>query len=357
MARIAGNLACWGLLACACFCTWGCHAGRARSEPVLVFDQVPLPGPSGAGATGVLRGHVRGARAGQHVVLYALSGTTWWIQPLTIRPLTEIAADGSWSNATHLGTRYAALLVNPGFVPAHQMETLPAENQEYAAVATVAPSGGPAPVQHLRFSNYDWDIREIGSDRNGSPHNYDLANASVDARGALHLHITRTPSGWACAEVALGRSLGYGTYVFSVGDVARMDPAAVLSFFTWDAMGTDQDRREMAAVVSQWGSPRGSNAQYIVQPFYRPANTYRYVAPAGALTFMLRWDPSKTTFTTVRGSGPAGRRTTIAEHAFTSDVPTPRTESVHINLCTFDYTPAPQQQATEVVVQRFQFLP
>jgi hypothetical protein len=127
--------------------------------------------------------------------------------------------------------------------------------------------------------------------------------------------------------------------------------------FTWDALGTDQDRREVDFVVSQWGNPKGSNAQYIVQPFFRPANTFRYVAPAGLLTYSFRWDPGKITFTTSQGAGNRSTNDPIAEHTFTADVPAPRSESVHINLCTYDYTPVPQQQPAEIVVQRFQFLP
>ena len=344
-------------IASLCALVSGCHVRHSAQQPVIFFDQVPSVGPSGAGATDLLRGHVIGAHGGQRIVLYALSGGTWWVQPLTIHPFTSIASDGSWRSSTHLGKQYAALLVGPSFSPPNQMAALPAQQGDVAALATVAPNIGAASAKHLRFSNYDWDVRQVGSDRNGSPHDYDPANASVDSLGFLHLHISRTSSGWACSEIALPRSLGYGTYAFSLADVSQLDPAAVVSLFTWDSLGTDQERREMDVVISRWGNPKGSNAQYIVQPFYRPANTYRYVAPAGLLTFLFRWDPSKITFTTLRGAGTRSGAASVAGHTFTADVPMPETESVHINLCTFDYTPVPQQQPAEVVVERFQFLP
>ncbi len=357
MAGLFKNMSVTCTIACCCAFLWGCRTRQPIAHAQIIFDQVPPVGPGGADATGVLRGHVIGPHPGQRIVLYALGAGTWWIQPVTLHPYTEIAPDGSWRSSTHLGTRYAALLVNPGFVPSNQLEGLPSESPQISALAAVAPGKLVARVKRLRFSNYDWDVRQIGSDRNGSPHSYSPDNASVDAQGSLHLLISRGPDGWNCSEIALSRSLGYGTYAFSVADVSRLDPAAVLRIFTWDAGSSDQDRREVDFVISQWGNPRVSNAQYIVQPFFRPANTFRYVAPAGLLTYSFRWDPARITFTTVQGAGSASRTAPIAEHTFTADVPAPKSESVHINLCTFDYTPVPQQQPAELVIQRFQFLP
>ena len=357
MAGLLKNISMLCVIACCCAFFSGCRKDKPVEEPAIIFDQVPPVGPGGADATGNLRGHVVGSHAGQRIVLYALGAGTWWIQPVTIHPYVNIAPDGTWRSSTHLGSRYAALLVNPGFVPPNRLQELPSESHEIAALAAVAPSKATAPAKRLRFSNYDWDVRQIGSDRNGSPHNYEPANASVDAQGFLHLLISRGADGWNCSEVALPRSLGYGTYAFSVADVSRLDPAAVLSMFTWDAVGTDQDRREIDFVVSQWGNPKGSNAQYIVQPFYRPANTFRYVVPAGLFSYSFHWTPGRITFTTIQGAGSHLETRPTAEHTFTADVPTPKTESVHINLCTFDYTPVQQQQPAEIVVQRFQFLP
>ena len=346
-----------GVVAGCCALLGGCRTRRPSAEPTIGFDQVPPVGPGGADATGILRGHVVGAHAGQRIVLYALGAGTWWIQPVTVHPFTEIAPDGRWRSSTHMGARYAALLVNPGFVPPNQLNELPTERDGIAALATAAPSKEVIPSKHIRFSNYDWEVRQIGSDRNGSPHTYEPANASVDAHGFLHLLISRGPDGWNCSEVALPRSLGYGTYAFSIADVSRLDPAAVLTLFTWDELGTDQDRREVDSVVSQWGNPKGSNAQYIVQPFFRPANTFRYVVPPGLFTYSFLWTPGRITFRTVPGADSHSRRGPVIEHTFTTDVPTPKTESVHMNLCTFDYTPVQQQQPAEIVVQRFQFLP
>ncbi len=335
----------------------GCRTRPLVQGPSISFDQVPPFGSGGKGGTGVLRGRVTGAHAGQHIVLYALGAGTWWVQPISLHPYTDIAPDGTWISSTHLGTSYAAVLVNPGFVPSNQLDVLPPEGGQVAALKTVAPSTGTMPAKGLHFSNYDWDVRQIGSDRNGFPHSYTPDNASVDSRGFLHLAISRGPDGWDCSEVALSRSLGYGSYSFTVADVSKLDPAAVLSMFTWDESATDQDRHEVDFVVSRWGNAKGTNAEYIVQPFFRPSNTYHYVVPAGPSTYVFRWEPTKITFSTFRGAGTGVKSMPVATHTFTADVPAPGAESVHINLCTFDYTPTPQQQPADLVVQRFLFLP
>ena len=306
----------------------------------------------------VLRGRVMGTSVGQRIVVYALGNNTWWVQPLTIRPFVQIAPDGSWSTVTHLGTKYAALLVNPGFVPASQLPKLPVEGGPIAALATATPSSVRPSERHLQFSNYEWSVRQIGSDRNGSPHAYSVANASVDARGFLHLAMSKGTNGLECSEVALSRSLGYGTYAFAVEDVSQLDPAAVFSIFTWDEAGTDQDRREVDSVVSHWGGDaKQTNAQYIVQPFFRPANTYRYSVPQGLATFIFRWEPERIDFRTQRGDNLQPSNNPLAEHTFTADVPSPRTETVHFNLCTFDYARVPQRGPAEVILRRFQFQP
>ena len=47
----------------------------------------------------------------------------------------------------------------------------------------------------------------------------------------------------------------------------------------------------------------------------------------------------------------------VAQHEFTSGVPSPGTERVRMNLYYFRYAPRPPQKDVEVVVERFQYLP
>ena len=172
-------------------CKW--HAGN---KPVIEFTRVPPAGEGGPDKLDAIEGKVKGALPGQHIVLYAKAGSIWWIQPLAIHPLTAIESDSTWKNSTHLGTEYAAILVDPGYDPALTVKALPSLGHGVLAVA-LATVGVAPPInnQTLKFSGYEWSIRHITSDRNGSISYYDPANAWTDSAGHLHLRITREKVG------------------------------------------------------------------------------------------------------------------------------------------------------------------
>lgn len=85
----------------------------------------------------VIEGRVNGARAGQQIILFARSGA-WYVQPFTDQPFTKIQPDSTWSNSTHLGTEYAALLIEPGYRAPPTTHVLPNKGGGVIAVA-VAP--------------------------------------------------------------------------------------------------------------------------------------------------------------------------------------------------------------------------
>src|SRR5688572_32279754 len=55
---------------------------------------------------------------------------SWYIQPFSDRPFTTIQADSTWTNQTHLGTEYAALLVEPGYAPPALTTTIPGAGED-----------------------------------------------------------------------------------------------------------------------------------------------------------------------------------------------------------------------------------
>src|SRR6185295_19966902 len=86
-----------------------------RAGPSIEVTTIPPADKGGEDAIlDTISGRVNGGTGTQQVVLYARSGA-WYVQPYADNPFTKIAADGTWTNATHLGTEYAALLVEPGF--------------------------------------------------------------------------------------------------------------------------------------------------------------------------------------------------------------------------------------------------
>src|SRR5262245_42999273 len=171
----------------------------------------------------------------------------------------------------------------------------------------------------------------------------------------LHLRLSKRETGWTSAEVILTRSLGYGTYAFTVRDTSPLDPSATFGMLTWDEQA-GQSHRELDIEISQWGDPSIPNAQYVVQPYYVPANVVRFSAPRGPLTHSFRWEPGRAAFRTTRGRNAIGTDI-VSEHEFTSGVPSPGSERVRMNLYYFRYSPHPPQKDVEVVVERFQYLP
>jgi hypothetical protein len=292
--------------------------------------------------------------------LYAKSEEIWWIQPFTEKPFTKLESDSKWKNQTHLGTEYAALLVDASYRPPQTTETLPAVGAGVSAEAVVKGTGPPPdvpPVKTLHFSGYDWTVRTAGSYRGGSHNSFDAANAWTDEKGALHLRVTKRGVDWICSEVKLARSLGYGTYRFTVRDVSRLEPSTVLTLFTWDGVGTEENRRELDIEIGRWGTPGNDNAQYVVQPYYIPVNIVRFRVPGGVLTQSIHWEPGRATFSTAMGGSDRGSARAVNEHVFTSGVPTAGGDAVRMNLYIFGKGQAPQKQDAEVVIDKFEYLP
>jgi len=328
-----------------------CHPSRQAGDPSIQFTRIPQADPAGREKHDIIEGIVKGVRAGQQLVLYARSGK-WWIQPLVNHPYTRISSGAKFSNATHLGTEYAALLVEPGFRPQPVLDSLPERSSGIAAIEVVTGGSSP-PSRTISFSGYEWRVRDAPSSRGGRNH-YSPANASTDDSGALHLRIARAGTDWTCAEVSLTRNLGYGTYRFLVRDTGHLEPAAVFGMFTWDYAGGEQGNREVDIEISRWGDPASKNAQYVVQPYYVAANVARFVCPAGKLLHSFHWQPGRIDFRTVRPSGP---QTVVSEHSFTSGVPSPGIESVRMNLYLFRSAKALFHTETEVVIEKFEYLP
>jgi hypothetical protein len=345
------------LLAALCILLSSCHSRNTNVQPAIEFTKVPPAEEGGPNKLDFIEGRVTGGGPDQQLILYAKSGI-WWVQPMAYQAFTKIQSDSTWKSSTHLGTEYAALLVEQGYHPLTKMDTLPGPGSGVVAVATVKGVEAPPRISKtIQFSGYDWKVRDTLGERNGSPHDNDPANVSIDSSGFLHLRVSRKQERWTCSEVIMTRSFGYGTYLFSVQDISHLEPAAVLGLFTYDEVGTNQNHREMDIEISRWGDPDDKNSQYVVQPYYVPANVSRFTSPSGLLTFSLHWEPEKATFETVRGDMLASRARPIAAHVFTSDVPSPGSESVRLNLCPFDYSRVPLQNETEVVIERVQYLP
>lgn len=148
------------LLAAVGLLSMGCS--RQDQRPKILFTQVPVADRGGPDRTEVISGKANGAKPGQRVVLYALANR-WYVQPIIEAPFTAIQADNGWTNRTHLGSEYAALLVEPEYQPALQLAALPPTGHGVLAVAVSAGRlrvGLPILLRLLNFSGYDtWWFR------------------------------------------------------------------------------------------------------------------------------------------------------------------------------------------------------
>lgn len=334
-----------------------CGRESAAPAPVIEITTIPDAAAGGTDRLAPIAGRVTGAEPGQRIVLFARS-QVWWVQPFTVRPFTEVRADGTWENTVHMGTEYAAVLVSPEYKPPVTVQSLPRPGGAVAAVTVVKGRGEyvDAPPKRLSFSGYEWEVRQTPSSRGGA-NDYAPDNTWIDAEGALHLRMRRKGETWTSAEISMTRPLGYGTYAFVARDTSGIDPAAVLTFLTWDDEGAEQNHREIDIEISRWGDPSIANAQYVVQPYYVAANVFRFAAPAGRVTHTFRWEPGRVTFRSHAGDLSRENAAAIASHSFTSSIPVPGDERVGINLYYFRYAARPPERDVEVVIERFRYLP
>jgi hypothetical protein len=115
--------------------------------------------------------------------------------------------------------------------------------------------------------------------------------------------------------------------------------------------------REMDIEVGRWGEILCKNAQFVVQPYVVPANSVRFIAPPGKLTYSLQWQPGSAAFKTSREAASFSQAARVVQHVFTSGIPSAGNENVHISLFVFDNRHNPLQRETEVIVEKFEFLP
>lgn len=107
----------------------------------IEFTEVPQGG-KGPESRGNIAGRVVGLTDPESYKLVIYAHTDWWyVQPLISSPFTSVQGDGKWSTWTHLGDRYAALVVRPCFRPADKVQSLPPVCADVLAVAEVPAAG------------------------------------------------------------------------------------------------------------------------------------------------------------------------------------------------------------------------
>src|SRR3984893_4227652 len=87
-----GSRPCFGrwhlLLLCVALLS-GCHTQSPARDRVVKFTKIQPAAQGGRERVDQVAGRVSGARPGQHIVVYARSGT-WWVQPWPDKPFIQI---------------------------------------------------------------------------------------------------------------------------------------------------------------------------------------------------------------------------------------------------------------------------
>lgn len=349
----------WGILLILSTTQFACDLTAGKSDkPRILIKTVPAAMPGGPDKLELIQGSATGISENHRIVIYTFSGDTWWVQPMVDQPFTSIDREGNWSSQIHLGTEYAALLIQKSHKPPAKLEKLPAVEGPILAIATLP--GRPVPVQSvsLQFSGYEWEVRTTESNRGGGPNLFSPKNAWVDQTGKLHLRIAKENERWTVAEVMSKKSFGYGTYRFVLQDTSKLDPKMAITLFTWHRANLAVNDREIDIEISRWGNSKNKNSQYVIQPFYLPDKSARFESPAGTITHSFRWEPNRVFFQSVKGDGtkPVAPQP-IFEHTFTSGIPPDEGEPVCMNFYLFGAAPPISGAGAELVIEKFIFLP
>ena len=217
----------------------------------------------------------------------------------------------------------------------------------------------------LKFSGYTWQIRETGDSEQGpGPNRWNSANAFVDAKGYLHLKLTKAGNNWYCAEVTSDKSFGYGTYQWDIeGRIDTLDKNVVLGLFNYSGIdGND----EMDIEISRWGKAANNNTSYTIypaQPLPPKANwnkTFNTVLTNGENTTQRFTRNSNRSVFFQELSGFHNDNTSQIDSVSCTSPPSSISAlamPVHMNLWLFE-APSPANNAqVEIIIHSFKFTP
>jgi hypothetical protein len=113
--------------------------GQEPTTPQIKITVVPPKKQGGPVDVYKISGTVSGVKQPKEyaVVIYALAGDQWWVQPFDYQPKTSIRNE-KFDTVTHGGSVYAAVLVKSGYTPDTPIQALPTVGGDVIAVDSVA---------------------------------------------------------------------------------------------------------------------------------------------------------------------------------------------------------------------------
>ncbi len=205
------------------------------------------------------------------------------------------------------------------------------------------------------FAGYTWTVK-AGLDLGPGPNDWSGSenNVWLDDDG-LHLAITQTGANWYCAEVYLTEALGFGRYTFRLkGAVDHLDPMVIAAPFLYR-----DDVNELDIEFARWGDAEDeTNAQYVVQPYFRDGHLMRYAFDLGGeevSTHVIDWTPERVVFTSAPGLDPDGPEAYSWTFDDVSAIPGEEGMDVHLNLWLYQGEAPSDGQGVEIVMTDFNF--
>lgn len=225
----------------------------------------------------------------------------------------------------------------------------------------------------VEFSGYTWRVKGLDAQTRYGPGGFAFGptpqSVWVDDDGRLHLRVVEIDGVWYSTEVRLTEALGHGDYRFTTrGRVDDLDPNLIFGLFLWEYQasyaGVERTNiaNEFDIEFGNWKDPERAPAQFVCQPWQRPANLHPYrfelKDDQSLSTHAFRWRPDAVDCRAWRGGpeeeyvAPARLTTWTYEGPH---IPT-GTPQVHLNLWCIEEPPA-RGVAQEVVIDRFEFVP
>lgn len=273
----------------------------ALAQSIHVTDSPP-PGQSGR-----IRGSVEGVDpAGYKLAIVLDVFGTYWSKPTAKNPSAPVFADGSFNALFITGGQDAcAEKIHLFLVPIDATipvtlggKGVPAQLIEMSVARHVI-DRAPA-ADKLEWAGRTWLKKDTGSCVWGpGPNSFSKDSVWVDEAGKLHLAIRYINGRWRCAEIILDESLGYGSYRFFIdSDLSGMPAPVVGSGFVYDDDPAFY-HREIDIEFSN-GAVVGEDSpwQYVVQPYYRADQRFRFNSPTNAsqLVQTFLWLPFQVSF-------------------------------------------------------------
>jgi hypothetical protein len=224
----------------------------------------------------------------------------------------------------------------------------------------VTPAHSNVPLRLINWSGKQWLVFPKTS--NGPEGNHTLSDstraASIDAKGRLHLRLTKVNGQWRGVQLEMLNPLNYGTYTFvTASRVGRLAKPAVLGMFVYKSSPkqyTNEIDLEDSRALHKHRSNR-LDAQYVVQPYYEPHHLHRYPIRQKykVVSHQFTWSPGKVTFVTRAGTHKHSKR--LGHFRFKGfDVPQPANEHVYINFHLHPNRPPGKGKKT-VILKRFSY--